>query len=352
MKLRLTENRTVYNFCEPYVIAELASNHNGDMALARRMILQAKKAGADCVKFQSWSKDTIFSKKVYKQNYFLKDDYRKRKDYTLEKIVDKFSISFKELRAMKEYADKLGIDCIASPFSKKEVDFLAEELKMNYIKIASMDLNNYPFLEYVGKKGLPILLSTGMGTSSEIKKAVKTIENTGNRKIVILHCVSNYPPKDEEVNLNNIETLRKLYPYPIGFSDHTLGYSVSLAAVAKGACIIEKHFTLDKTLFGWDHKISADPVELEIICKESKRINRSLGNHRIVCEEIKKKKNAFRRSIVSARRLNKGELIREGDIDFKRPGDGIAPGSKNLVIGKRAKKVIPYDKVLRWSDFA
>jgi len=316
------------------------------------MILQAKKAGADCVKFQSWSKDTIFSKKVYKQNYFLKDDYRKRKDYTLEKIVDKFSISFKELRAMKEYADKLGIDCIASPFSKKEVDFLAEELKMNYIKIASMDLNNYPFLEYVGKKGLPILLSTGMGTSSEIKKAVKTIENTGNRKIVILHCVSNYPPKDEEVNLNNIETLRKLYPYPIGFSDHTLGYSVSLAAVAKGACIIEKHFTLDKTLFGWDHKISADPVELEIICKESKRINRSLGNHRIVCEEIKKKKNAFRRSIVSARRLNKGELIREGDIDFKRPGDGIAPGSKNLVIGKRAKKVIPYDKVLRWSDFA
>ena len=175
MKLRLTKNRTVCDFCKPYIIAELASNHNGDMRLARRLILQAKKAGADCVKFQSWSKDTIFSKKVYKQNYFLKDDYRKRKDYTLEKIVDKFSISFRQLLAMKKYADKLGIDCIASPFAKKEVDFLVEELKVNFIKIASMDLNNYSFLEYIGKKGLPILLSTGLSSLPEIDRAIKTI---------------------------------------------------------------------------------------------------------------------------------------------------------------------------------
>ena len=352
MKLRLTKNRTVCDFCKPYIIAELASNHNGDMRLARRLILQAKKAGADCVKFQSWSKDTIFSKKVYKQNYFLKDDYRKRKDYTLEKIVDKFSISFRQLLAMKKYADKLGIDCIASPFAKKEVDFLVEELKVNFIKIASMDLNNYSFLEYIGKKGLPILLSTGLSSLPEIDRAIKTIESTGNRKIAILHCVSNYPPKDEEVNLNNIETLRKLHPYPVGFSDHTLGFSIALAAAAKGACIIEKHFTLDKTLFGWDHKISSDPKELEIICRESERINKSLGSHRVICEETDKKKNAFRRSIVSARKINKGELIREEDIDFKRPGYGMTPGNKNLVIGKRAKKIIPYDKALKWSDLS
>lgn len=352
MKIKLTPNKEVYNFCEPYIVAELGSNHNGDMELARKLILEAKKAGADCVKFQLWSKDTIFSKKVYEQNYFLRDDYRNRSDYTLEQIVEKFSISEEELLAMKKYADEVGIDCISTPFSKREVDFQVEVLKVNFIKVASMDVNNYPFLEYIGKKGLPIVLSTGLSSLSEIDKAVKTIENTGNQQLVILHCVSIYPPKDEEVNLNNIGSLQRIYQYPVGFSDHTLGTSISLAVVAKGACLIEKHFTLDKSLFGWDHKVSATPDELRTICEESKRVQKSLGSFRISCEENEEQKAAFRRSIVAAREIKAGEKISEDDIDYKRPGSGLAPEYKNLIVGRTASQDIPYDKIIEINDFS
>ncbi len=350
MKIQLTKKRKLYNYCEPYVVAELGSNHNGDMALARELIKKAKESGADCVKFQSWSKDTIFSGKVYKENRFLKDDYRQREDYTLEEIVEKFSVSESDLRKMKRYADEIGIDCISTPFSKREVDFLTDTLKVDFIKVASMDLNNYPFLGYIAKKGLPVALSTGLSTLSEIDKAVRTVESAGNDQIVILHCVSLYPPKDEEVNLNNIDTLRNIYPYPIGFSDHTLGFSVPLAAAAKGACMIEKHFTIDKDLFGWDHKISATPDELGIICREAKRIHKALGSYRIVCEEPDERKEAFRRSIVAKRKIKKGDVVKKEDIDFKRPGSGLCPEYERLIVGRTAKKNIPYDKLIEFSD--
>lgn len=350
MNIQLTKRKEVYNYCEPYIIAELGSNHNGDMDMARRMIAAAKKSGADCVKFQSWSKDTIFSKKVYEDNYFLTDDYRKRKNYSLEQIVDKFAIREKDMEKMKRFADSIGIDCISTPFSGKEVDFLAYKLRVSFIKVASMDLNNYPFLAYIAKRGLPVVLSTGLSSLSEIDNAIRTIENAGNNRIVILHCVSLYPPKDREVNLNNIDTLRKLYPYPIGFSDHTLGTSIPLAAVAKGVCIIEKHFTLDKNYFGWDHKISATPDEMKVICGESKRINKALGSYRILCEEGDKRKEAFRRSIVAGKTIKKGTIIGKGCIDFKRPGSGIQPEYEGLVIGRKAKKDIPYDKIIELND--
>jgi N-acetylneuraminate synthase len=350
MKIQLTAKREIYNYCEPYIIAEIGSNHNGDMDLAKKMILAAKGAGADCVKFQSWSKDTIFSKKVYDENYFLKDDYRNRKDYTLEEIVDKFSISEQELTEMKRFADEIGIDCASTPFSKREVDIVVSGINSPFIKVASMDVNNYPFLEYIARQGKPVVLSTGLSELFEIDKAIKTIENAGNRQIVILHCVSNYPPKDENVNLNNIDTLQKLYPYPIGFSDHTLGFSVSLAAVTKGACIIEKHFTLDKNLFGWDHKVSALPSELEIICSESKRIHRALGSYALKCEEDEERKAAFRRSIVSTRDIKAGERINEEDIDYKRPGSGISPEFTKFIVGRIAKKNIQKDQMILHED--
>ena len=343
-------DKEVFNFCEPYVIAELGSNHNGDMELAKKLIIAAKHTGADCVKFQSWSKNTIFSKKVYEDNYFLTDDYRNRADYTLEKIVEKFAISEQQLREMKNYADEIGIDLISTPFSKREVDFLVE-IKAPFIKIASMDANNYPFVEYIAKKGLPMVLSTGLSELYEIDKAIRTMEKTDNKQIIILHCVSNYPPKDDEVNLRNIETLQKLYPYPIGFSDHTLGVSISLASGALGACMIEKHFTMDKNMFGWDHKISADPKELAIICKETKKINQALGTNRIACEEDGEKKNAFRRSAVAARDLKKGDVIVEGDVDFKRPGVGIEPSALKYIIGRKLKTDKQSDELFAWEDF-
>jgi sialic acid synthase SpsE len=350
MKIQLTENKEIFNYCKPYIIAEIGSNHNGDMELAKKLIIEAKKAGADCVKFQSWSKDTIFARKKYEENYFLADDYRNRNDYTLEEIVEEYSISEEELLEMKKFADEVGIDCTSTPFSKREADFLVNKLDSPFIKVASMDLNNYPFLEYLAKKNKPIVLSTGLSELYEIDKAIKTIENAGNNKIIILHCVSIYPPKDSEVNLNNIKTLQKIYPYPIGFSDHTLGTSIPLGAVALGACIIEKHFTLDKNLEGWDHKVSATPDELKDIVENSKRINDALGSYRISSVEDYERKREFRRSIVLTRDMKKGEVIQKEDLDYKRPGIGLEPGMSEFIIGMKVNKDLQKDHILTKED--
>jgi len=335
---------------EPYIIAELGSNHNGDMELARKLIDAAKESGADCVKFQSWTKDTIFSKKKYEENYFIADDYRDRDDYSLEEIVDAFSISENQLKEMFDYAREVEIDCISTPFSKKEVDFLVNELDVPFIKIASMDVNNYPFLEYIAKKMKPMLMSTGLSELHEIDRAVNTIESTGNYQLIILHCIAIYPTPDKNVNLNNIDTLKQLYQYPIGFSDHSLGFSIPLASVAKGVCLIEKHFTLDKDMFGWDHKVSASPEEMKIIVEESKRISRALGSNRISCPEDEIRKNEFRRSVVSTRNLKAGEVVKAEDLDVKRPGTGIPPGDKHHIVGRTLKNDVGEDEIFKLED--
>lgn len=351
MKVKLTNDSEVFNFCKPYIIAELGSNHNGDMELAKKMIIEAKEAGADCVKFQSWNKDSIFAKKKYEDNYFIADDYRDRSDYTLEEIVDEYSISEDELLEMKKFADDLNIDCTSTPFSKKEADFLVDTLETPFIKVASMDLNNYPFLEYLAKKGKPIVISTGLSELYEIDKAVKTIENVGNAQIVILHCVSTYPPVDADVNLNNIKTLMATYPnYPIGFSDHTLGTAIPLASVVLGACLIEKHFTLDKNMEGWDHKVSATKDEMKEIVDNSKRVCEALGSFRITATESDEKKKEFRRSIVLTREFKKGEVIALDDLDYKRPGGAFDPVMTDFLVGRTVNKNLKFDHILTKED--
>ncbi|MBD1558475.1 N-acetylneuraminate synthase [Vibrio sp. S9_S30] len=349
--MKLTEKKEVFNFCKPYIIAELGSNHNGDMELAKKLILEAKEAGADCVKFQSWSKDTIFARKKYEDNYFIADDYRDRTDFTLEEIVEEYSISEQELLDMKAFADEVGIDCSSTPFSKHEADFLVEKMETPFIKVASMDLNNYPFLEYLAKKGKPMVISTGLSEMYEIDKAIKCIESAGNTNIVILHCVSTYPPVDTDVNLNNMKTLMNAYPdYCVGFSDHTIGIEIPLASAAIGACLIEKHFTLDKDMEGWDHKVSANKAELETIVKGVKRINDALGSHRISAPESNEKKAEFRRSIVLARALKAGEKIKATDIEYKRPGTGLKPEMTEFVVGMTVNKDLVSDHILVMDD--
>lgn len=351
MKVQLTNKKEVFNFCKPYIIAELGSNHNGHMELAKKLIIEAKEAGADCVKFQSWSKDTIFSRKKYEDNYFVADDYRNRTDYTLEEIVDAYSISEEELLEMKKFANDIGIDFTSTPFSKKEADFLIDKLESPFIKVASMDLNNYPFLDYLARKGKPMVISTGLSELYEIDKAVKTIESAGNNQIVILHCVATYPPLDSDVQLNNIKTLMITYPeYPIGFSDHTLGTAIPLASVALGACIIEKHFTLDKNMEGWDHKISATKEEMKGIVENSKRIVEALGSFRITATESDEKKKEFRRSIVLTREMKKGEVITYSDIDYKRPGGAFEPDMTDFVVGRTVNKDLKFDHILTKED--
>jgi N-acetylneuraminate synthase len=351
MEVQRTKKKEVFNFCKPYIIAELGANHNGDMKLARQLIIEAKEAGADCVKFQSWTKDSVFARKKYEDNYFIADDYRDRTDYTLEEIVDAYSISEEELLEMKKFADELGIDCTSTPFSKKEADFLVDELDTPFIKVASMDLNNYPFLEYLAKKQKPMVIATGLSELYEIDKAVKTIEKAGNTQIVILHCVSTYPPVDTDVHLNNIKTLMATYPeYPIGFSDHTLGTAIPLASVALGACLIEKHFTLDKNMEGWDHKVSATKDEMKEIVENAKRISDALGSFRITATESDEKKREFRRSIVITREMKKGEVIQAEDIDYKRPGGGFDPEMTDFIIGRTVSRDLKNDHILAKED--
>lgn len=336
---------------KPYVIAEIGSNHNGDMVLAKEMIRKAKECGADCVKFQSWSKDTIFSRKVYEDNYFLRDDYRNRNDYTLEEIVDKYSIGAKEHRLLKQYCDEVGIDFASTGFSEPEIDLLTDELNVSFIKVASMDITNTPLLKYIAAKGKPVVISTGLCGLSDINDAITCLEKNGCRRIVILHCVSIYPPKDEQVNLNNMDTYHMLYRYPVGYSDHTLGVTAPIMSIAKGACIIEKHFTLDNDMLGWDHKISANPKQLHQICDACKEGYKMLGTTEIVVSEDEERRGAFQRSIVAARKIHAGERIALEDLDYKRPGTGIAPKDYNIVIGRVASRDIEYDQIITLEDF-
>jgi len=349
--LKLTTNKEIYNYGKPYIIAELGANHNGNMKLAKKMIIEAKESGADCVKFQSWSKDSVFARKKYEDNYFIADDYRNRTDFTLEEIVEEYSISEEELLEMKIFSDEIGIDCTSTPFNKKEADFLVDKMQTPFIKVASMDLNNYPFLEYLAKKGKPMVISTGLSELYEIDKAVKTIEEAGNNQIIILHCVATYPPIDSDVNLNNIKTLMSTYPeYPIGFSDHTLGTVVPLAAATLGACLIEKHFTLDKEMEGWDHKVSATKDEMKVIVEGSKRIVEVMGSFRISATESDEKKKEFRRSIVITRDMKKGDVIEVDDLDYKRPGGNFDPGMTNFIVGRTENKNLKDDHILTIED--
>jgi N-acetylneuraminate synthase len=347
-KIQLTKTKVVYDFCKPYIIAEIGANHNGDILLAKKIINSAVECGADAVKFQSWDTKSLIAQEEYEKNTKYNDNPKKHFG-SLYEMVEKYYLRPEQHFELKQYCDELKIEFISSPFSKKEVDLL-DNVGVPFHKIASMDLNNVELIKYIASRQKPILLSTGMGTLAEIENAVKTIENQGNNQIILLHCVSIYPPQYEDINLNNISMLRKAFGYPVGFSDHTIGMSIPLASVALGVCIIEKHFTLDKELPGWDHMISANPQELEIICKESKNIHQSLGSYRRIVSKEEEKKKKFRRSIVTTRPLKSGHILTVDDLTSKRPGTGISPSEIKYVTGKTINKDIEQDTLINWDD--
>jgi N-acetylneuraminate synthase len=352
MKIKLNDKKEIYNFCEPYIIAEIGANHNGDISLAKELIDAAKKCGADCVKFQSWTPKSLIAKEEYDRNQSYDDGDGGKKHFgSLKEMVEKYYLNESQHKTLKAYCDKVGIDFCSTPFSYAEVDLL-ENLGVSFFKVASMDINNVKLLQYIATKQKPVVLSTGMATLAEIDNAVKTIENAGNRQIVLLHCISIYPPDPKDINLRNISMLQKTFGYPVGFSDHTMGTSVPLASVVLGASIIEKHFTLDKDMPGWDHAISADPDELKVIVEDSKLVNESLGNFpRVVSVQEEEKKFKFRRSIVTQKMLQSGAVISEEDLVFKRPGTGIPPDQVDFVIGRKLKNTLQEDTVIKWEDF-
>jgi len=336
-----------------FVIAEIGANHNGDMSLARDLIDAAVIAGADCVKFQSWTKNTIFSREVYDNDKFLSDGRDEERAEPLEDVVEKYSVSKLELTDLSAYAVEKGIVFSCSGFSFDEIDFLVDELKIPFIKVASMDLPNLPFLKHIGGKGLPVILSTGLSSMEEITAAANTLTEAGASDLIVLHCIAQYPPEDADTNLHNIGMLRQTFPHAlIGFSDHSQGTAIPLAAIALGACVIEKHFTLDKKMDGWDHAISADLNDLSTIVREGRRIAAALGSEeRLVTDKDLEMRTVFRRSIVAARPIKAGTIIERADLDFKRPGRGISPNQLVSVIGQKASRDIIADEIIEEDAF-
>lgn len=349
-QVKVSSSKTVYNFSDPYIIAEIGANHNGDMNLARQIIDAAIDCGCDAVKFQSWTPDSIVSKEEYEKNQKYNDSAKKHFG-SLREMVDKYYLRTEQHYELEAYCRERNIDFCSTPFTNDEVDLL-EDLKVPFYKIASMDINNYEFLKYVAQKGKPVILSTGMSTLGEIESAINVITQAGNDEIVLLHCISIYPPLYEDIHLNNITMLQQTFGYPVGFSDHTIGYSIPLASVALGACVIEKHFTLDKDLPGWDHEISANPEEMKIICTESKNIVRSLGSFkRTVSSAEVAKKDKFRRSAVAKTEMQAGHIVADTDLDFKRPGTGIQPEELKYLVGRKVKNTIPAGELIKWEHF-
>jgi N-acetylneuraminate synthase len=338
--VKFRDEKVVSDFGTPYVIAEVNSSHNGNADVAKKMIDAAVEAGCDCVKFQSWSTETLYSKSYYKKNPIAK------------RFVDKLSMSSQTLKEMAQYCKEKGISFSSTPYSRDEVDFLAEECQVPFIKISSMEVNNPEYLSYIAKKGIPIVLSTGMADFQEVGEAVQIIEEAGNRDIVILHCVSIYPTPIEQANLNNMLGLRELFPnHPVGFSDHTIGDAAAIAATALGAAVIEKHITLDATKIGMDNQMAMEPEPLKQLVSKCKSISGGLGSkeRHLLPEEIKQRDN-MRRSIVVTRDMKAGEIISRADLDVKRPGSGIPPMDMERIVGCTVKHDLESDTILLLSD--
>ena len=321
----------------PFFIAEIGANHNGDMDLCHRLIDAAADAGVDAVKFQSWTDKSLLAAGEFAGQQELLREVRKHQ------------LSPEQHHMAREHCQSRGVAFCSTPFSVAEADMLSA-LAVPFFKIASMDINNPLLLRHVAGKKRPLVLSTGMATLGEIEQAVAIIHAEGNEDIVLLHCVSLYPPNPENVNLRNIPMLREVFDLPVGFSDHTVGVGSPLAAIALSACVIEKHFTLDKKLPGWDHAVSADPSEMSLIVREGRDIWKALGDcRRTLSNEEIEKRRAFRRSVVIRRAMKAGDVIARDDLDCKRPGSGIPPDELDHVVGRRLSQDLAAEVALQWS---
>ena len=327
-----------------FIVAEAGVNHNGDVELAKKLIDVAKDAGADAVKFQTFKAENVVVEDAQKAEY-QKETTGEGTQYEMIKSLE---LSEEDFEGLADYAKKKDILFLSSPFDKESVGLLYE-LDIPAFKVGSGEITNFPLLRYIAKKGKPIILSTGMSSLGEVEEALNVIRSEGAEDVVLLHCVSNYPAMIEDVNLRALETLKQAFKIPVGFSDHTLGTTASIAAVALGACVIEKHFTLDRDLPGPDHKASLEPDELKEMVKAIRDVEKALGDgiKRPTKEEEEIKKVA-RRSIVAKKDIPEGTILTEDMLDAKRPGTGIPPKYWDSVVGERAKVGIEGDRIITW----
>lgn len=322
-----------------YIMVDVAANHNGDIDTAKELIRKAAEAGADAVKFQTYRAEDLYSKKTPQ---FSRDPMR---PYDLIKKVQHPREWIPELF---EYAKSCDIDFLSSPFDCDAVDLL-DRTGVGLFKVASLEIVDLRFINYIAAKGKPVILSTGMASLEEIEEAIEAARSTGNNNIALLHCNTCYPSPVHIVNLKAMETLRNTFGLPTGFSDHTLGWHIPIAAVSLGACVIEKHFTLSRKQEGPDHCFSIEPEELKLMVRQIRDIENAMGDgvKKFFPEESENFEKG-RRSIIARTDIPKGTIITESMLTVKRPGYGIKPKYFDDVIGRTASVDIYEDDILVW----
>jgi N,N'-diacetyllegionaminate synthase len=330
------------------IIAEAGVNHNGDVELAHKLINAAKKAGADAIKFQSFIADDLVTVETEKANYQIETTGGNGGQLDMLK---KLELSAEQQVALKNHCDEVGILYLCTPYEEKSADLL-ESIGIAAYKIASTDTSNIPFLRYLARKNIPVIFSTGMSTLGEVEESIKELKLHGlDGKIIIFQCTSEYPAPVQDSNLRAMKTMGMAFGCPVGFSDHTAGIGASPWAVAAGASVVEKHFTLNRDMEGPDHRASIEPGELQELVRTIRNVEAALGDgikRPMPCEIANKSK--MQKSLVAMRSLVAGEIVQETDLKCKRPGSGLLPRWFDKVIGKKVTRSINSNSVLTLSD--
>lgn len=335
-----------------FIIAEAGVNHNGSIATARELIDAAAMAGADAVKFQTFRAAEIVTKTSKRADYQIKNTGTDESQYSMLKRLE---LPESGLRELYFYCKEKNIIFMSTPFDEESADFL-DGLGMTIFKVPSGEITNKALIKYIASRKKPIMLSTGMSYLEEVEKAVGWIKEAGdisgdNKPLTLLHCVSNYPAEVDDINLRAMGTMKSAFGLPVGYSDHTRGIEIPVAAVAMGASVIEKHFTLDRTMEGPDHKASLEPQELREMVRAIRSVERALGDGiKRPAENEEHMRGIARRSLVAARTINAGDTIKPEDIAVKRPGTGIAPEYREAVINRISVRQIDENSVIKWED--
>lgn len=326
-----------------FIIAEAGVNHNGNINTAKRLIDAAVEAGADAIKFQTFKAEELVCESAQKADYQITNT---GSDESQLSMLKKLELSEKDFINLKKYCDEKEIMFLSTPFDINSLRFLIS-IGISIIKVPSGEINNYPLLREIGKSGIDVILSTGMCELEEIKQAIAVLKEFGTKEIIVLQCNTEYPTPFEDANLRAMLTLGKETGCRYGYSDHTRGTDVSVAAVAMGACVIEKHFTLDKTMEGPDHMASIEPHELARLVASVRNVEDALGTGiKMVSSSENNNRSIVRKSIVAKKHIHKGDMFTEENLTTKRPGTGISPMLWNKVIGQTAQREFQKDEVI------
>lgn len=329
-----------------YIIAEAGVNHNGQLNLALQLCDAAKAAGVDCVKFQTWQTEKIVTRKAEKATYQSENTHDVEESQF--DMLKKLELSYEDFRIVQEHCRKIGIDFLSTPDEEYSLAFLMNELHLPFIKIGSGEVTNIPYLRQMASYGKPIILSTGMATLVQVATAYDTLLAAGASSVALLHCTTNYPCPKNEVNLRAMQTMREAFKCQVGYSDHTMGTEIPIAAVAMGAEIIEKHFTLDRNMEGPDHKASLEPQELKYMVDCIRNIEVALGDgiKRPNPSEVEISKVVLK-SIVAKVPVKKGDILSVDNITIKRAGSGISAAYWDMVVGTKALHDFEIDEPIK-----